>query len=253
MTSEPISEPLSSLGAPLHVYPAKAGAGRAGYLAIGAVLALIAGFAVIGLVNPPAHNPPPPIIYLVLTGVFGMLSLTFFGYGLFCVQSYTLILFPDGLARTGGSKPEIFRWSDVSEVYTVFNPIAGKHRLVAQDGRKLEIADASVKDGKVLGQTVQETLYKRMLPEAVKAFEHGDTLAFGPLRLNQGFLTFKDKRLAWSEIDRMQLLYNTYTRSQQFEVRAAASAFLPWCVVKAQDIPNIDIFKKLAERKQAFA
>jgi hypothetical protein len=245
----PISEALRSLGNPLRVHPPKAGAGRTGYFTVAVILLLMAGLTAIGIVNPP-DNPPPQIVLIILMGVFCVFAVFCFGLGLYS-KSYTLILFPDGLARTGEGAPEIFRWNDISEVYAYVTPLVKTYRIVAQDGRKLEI-DASVKDGKQLGQTVQQTLFDRMLPVTVKAFETGETLTFGKLRLDQTFLYYKDKRLAWSEIAKMQLLYNAYTRSVQFEVRAAGSLFLPWCVVRTQDIPNLDVFKTLAERKKAF-
>jgi hypothetical protein len=251
MTSDfPIPEALRSLGEPLQVHPPKASAGRTGYFTIAAVFAILAGLTVIGIVNPPEHNPPPPMVLVAVMSVCGVFAVALVGLGLYS-QSYTLILYPDGLARTGGSAPEVFRWSDVREVYTFLNPVAGKHRIVAQDGRELEI-DASVKDGKKLGEAVQQTLFDRMLPAAVRAFEGGETLTFGALRLDQTFLYYKDKSLAWDEIAKMQLLYNAYTRSFQFEVKDAGSVLLPWCVVRTQDIPNLNVFKMLAERKKAF-
>ena len=73
-----------------------------------------------------------------------------------------------------------------------------------------------------------------------------------PLRLDQTFLYCKDKRLAWSDIAKMSLLYNAYSRAVQFEVKAAGSVLLPWCVVRVQDIPNVDVIKRFAERKKAF-
>ena len=126
----------------------------------------------------------------VLVG-FALASL---GAGLFCSPSYTLILFPDALARTAGNTSEVFSWSEVKELYTFINRVAREHRIVAQDGRRLEI-DAKVKDGKKLGLTVQQTLFVRMRPGAVKAFEAGETLTFGNLRVDQNFLYYKDKRL----------------------------------------------------------
>ena len=250
MTGEfPIPDALRSLGTPLHVYPPRAGAGRAGYFTAGTVLALLAGLTVIGIVNPP-DNPPPEIVLISVMGVCGMLALICFGMGLFA-QTYTLFLFPDALARAGADQPEIFRWSDVREFYSYVNPMVARHRIVAQDGRKLEI-DSSVKDAKKLGQTVQQTLVDRMMPAATAAFEKGETLTFGPLRLDQSFLYYKKKRLSWNEVAKMQLAYNPHTRSIHFEVRALGSALLPWCVVKTQDIPNVIVFTKLAERKRAF-
>jgi hypothetical protein len=90
-----------------------------------------------------------------------------------------------------------------------------------------------------------------MLPVAVKAFEAGETVAFGPLRLDQGFLYCRKKRLAWSEIANMELSYDARSLSTQFEVTAAGATLLPWCSVKTQDIPNLDIFQVLAERKRS--
>ncbi len=245
-----IPEALRSFGQPLQVHPPRPGAGRVGYFTIAGILAIFAVLTVIGLVNPPEHNPPPPMMFVALMSICGALAAVFVAMGLYA-QTYTLILFPDGLARTGEKGPEIFRWSDVKEFYTYVNPFVSKQRIIAQDGRKLEI-DASVKDGKKLGEKVQQTLFDRMLPAAQKAFERGETLTFGSLRLDQSFLYYKDKRLAWNEIGKMQLLYNPQTRSLQFEVKKVGTVLFPFCVVKTQDIPNVDVFKKLAEQKKAF-
>lgn len=245
-----VPEALRSFGNPLEVHPPRAGAGRTGYFTIGTVCALLCVLTVIGLINPPGNHPPPPIVLVCLTGVFLGVTIVCFGAALY-VQSYALILFSDALVRTGGAVTEIFRWDDVVEVYTFINPLAGKHRIVTRDGRKLEI-DASVKGGKKLGEAVQQTVLDRVLPEAMKAFDAGETLTFGPLRLNQGFLHFKDKTVEWREVEHVSLLYNAFTRTVQFEARTANSLAMPWCVVPSQNIPNLDVFKKLVERKMSF-
>ncbi|HLK68027.1 MAG TPA: DUF6585 family protein [Bryobacteraceae bacterium] len=240
-----VPEALHNLGEPLRVHPPKPGAGRAGYFAIAAVLAALSALCVVGIVNPP-DNPPPQIVLVILTAVPGLLSLVCFCIGAL-KQSYTLLLFPEGLAKVGAGTPEVIRWSDAAELYVFINPIAGKHRLVAKDGRQMVI-DMTVKDGKALGQAVQQTMLERMLPVAVEALDRGETLNFGPLRLNHSTLQYKDKRLAWSETGKVDFLYNAYTRCVQFEV-SGGSGLLPWCVVKAHDIPNLDVFKTLLQRK----
>jgi len=242
-----IPEALRDFGNPLEVHPPRAG--RTGYFTIGTVFALLSGLTVIGVMNPPAHHPPPPIVLVSLAGVFLGIAIVCFGLGLY-VQSHTLILFRDAVVRTAGAATEIFRWSDVAEVYTFLNPLTGNRRVVTRDGRKLEI-DASVKGSKKLGEAVQQTVFDRLLPDAMKAFDTGETLAFGPLRLNQGFLHYKNHNVEWRQVERVSLPYNAFTHAVQFEVRTAGS-LLPWCVVPAQNIPNVDIFKKLVERKMPF-
>jgi hypothetical protein len=244
-----LPEALRSLGEPLEVHPPKAGA-RAGYLIIAAILALLAVLAVVGIVNPPMQNPPPPVVLVALMGVFLMGSLTCLGLGFFA-QSYTLILFPDALTRVGSGAPGIFRWTDIKETYTFIHPIAGKHRLVTQDGRTIEI-DGRVKDGKQLGLTVQKMILDRTLPGAIQCFERGLVLSFGPLRIDENAIHYKDRRLAWTDIGKIGLQYNAFSRCVQLEVREAGTLLLPWCIVKAQEIPNLDVFKNLIERKTAF-
>jgi len=245
-----VPDDLSGLGERLQEHPSKAAAGRTGYFTVAAVLLVLSGLTVIGVVNPPQHNPPPQIVVISAMIAFFVFSVAFFVMGMLS-QSYSLILFPDALVRAGGGATEIFRWSDIRDVYAYVNPVGVKCRLVTQDDRKLQI-DTSVKDSKKLEEGVRKAILDHLLPPALEAFERGNTLTFGPLRLDQSYLYYKDKRLSWNEVAKMKLLYNAYTRAVQFEVNAAGSVLLPWCSVKMQDIPNVDVFTTLAERKQAF-
>jgi hypothetical protein len=245
-----LPEALRSLGGPLEVHPPNASAGRTGYFIIAAVLTLLAGGAVIGVINPPLQNPPPPAVLIGVMGVLLMGALTCLGLAFFA-QRYTLVLFPDAVARIGPGAPEIFRWTDIKEVYTFIHPISGKHRLITQDGRTLQI-DRRVKDGKQLGLSVQKLLLDHALPGAIQCFERGLVLAFGPLRIDENAIHYKDRRLAWTDIGKIGLQYNAFSRCVQFEVREAGTLLLPWCVVKAQEIPNLDVFKSLIERRTSF-
>jgi len=56
--------------------------------------------------------------------------------------------------------------------------------------------------------------------------------------------------MEWNQVEKVSLLCSAYTRSIRFEVRAAGSVFLPWCVIPIQNIPNVDVFKKVVERKK---
>ena len=92
-----------------------------------------------------------------------------------------------------------------------------------------------------------------MCPEAEAAFDRGETLTFGPLRLDWNYIFYKDRRLAWNDVAKMWVGYNTHSHCVQLEVTGGTSNMLPWCVVKAHQIPNFDVFKTLAGRMGAFA
>lgn len=86
-------------------------AGRTGYFTIAAVLLILSGLTVIGVVNPPQHNPPPKIVVISAMVAFFVFPVAFFVMGMFS-QSCTLILFRDALVRASGGATEIVRWSD---------------------------------------------------------------------------------------------------------------------------------------------
>ena len=244
-----IPDILRGLGDPLEVHPPRALGGRTGYLIVAVVLLIVCGLTVFAVIHPPQNNPPPQIVVIIVMCITFVASMVFFVLAMLS-KSYTLILFSDALARTGGGATEVFRWSDVRDIYANVNPVAVKCHLVTQDGRKVHI-DNRVKDGAKLGEAVQQALFDHMMPAALEAFGHGKTLQFGPLAVSQNYLQYKDQRLAWCEVAQMTLAYNGYTRSIQFEARTAGS-MLPWCSVKIQDIPNVDVFKAVAERRKPF-
>ncbi len=177
-----LPDAISGLGDPLRVHPPRVLAGRAGYFTVASILLILAGLTVVAVLNPPQNNPPPMIVLFIVMTVSLTASLALFGMGMFS-QSYTLVLFPDALARIGGDAAEIFRWSDIRDLYTYVSPAAAKYRLVTGDGRKLQI-DTGVKDSKKLGEAVQQAVKDHMMPAALEAFKGGQTLTFGPLRID---------------------------------------------------------------------
>ncbi|HKE23675.1 MAG TPA: DUF6585 family protein [Bryobacteraceae bacterium] len=174
-----IPEALRGSGSPVEVHTPTVGSGRTTYFILGAAFVLVSVLTVVGLLN-------PRTTLLRRSSLFRSRACSWeerqFGS---YTKSYALILFPDALVRTGGSSPESFRWTDIAEIYTFINPVAGKYRIVTQGGRKLEI-DSSVKDGGKLGEAVQQTVCEHRLPAAMKSFDVGETLTFGPLAPQPG-------------------------------------------------------------------
>src|SRR5215472_14079904 len=76
-------EALQNLGEPLQVHPPKASAGRTGYFTIAAVFVILAGLTILGIVNPPEHNPPPPMVLVIVMSVCGTLAVAMAGKGLY--------------------------------------------------------------------------------------------------------------------------------------------------------------------------
>ncbi len=73
------------------------------------------------------------------------------------------------------------------------------YRLEFQDGKKI-IFDLYFVRMEELLDLLDEQIRNHLLPQVIAAFEQGDTVTFGDLRLNREEVSWKDKRLFWFEI-----------------------------------------------------
>jgi hypothetical protein len=244
-----IPENLRAFGAPQQIYAPRAGAGAAGFYAVAVVMAALCLGASVGIFNPPAQNPPPPEIFIGLVTVFGLCAFASLWKALYA-ETYVLAVYPEGLARIGAGKGEMFLWSDIGEVYDLVHPLSGKTTLIAKDGRELFI-DASFRHRQELDEHVRKTLLEQMLPQKRRLLEAGEALVFGPLRLDKAALHYQGKSIGWERIARLGFGYNALSRCVQLDVVERGALLLPWCVVRAHDIPNMDVFNALAQEALA--
>jgi hypothetical protein len=79
------------------------------------------------------------------------------------------------------------------------------------------------------GETIVARLTERVLPQALRIFEKGGSVPFGPLSISPpDLLTYKDKRVAWGQVARLDVEFSPQMKSTQLEVRTSGR-FLTWC------------------------
>jgi hypothetical protein len=239
-----LSPEASAFGVPEHVHPVSQWVLWLCWLVAVAALGP-AAMAFYFLWKPFGTNPPPREVMIIGGVAFVAGSLALIGMALW-VRTLVYLVFGNALVRVRGGRWRIFRWDDIKAVFE--NPIGtdSRYRIVLSDGRTKSIASI-VKNHEALGDTIVARVTERVLPEALRTFDEGGTVSFGPLSVSPDLLTYKHKQVAWTEIARLDVEFNPQIKSTQLEVRAGIG-FLTWCSVPVSNIPNLRVFLELAHR-----
>jgi uncharacterized protein DUF6585 len=193
--------------------------------------------------HPFGTNPPPREVMMIGGSAFVLMSAVLAGLALW-VRTLTYLVFPQALVEMRGARSRIFRWDEITELFE--EPQGTTHFRIVVGGRRKSIASI-VQNRQALAETIAARVTGRLLPPALRTFEKGGTVAFGPLSVSPDSLTFKSKQLAWSQVSRMEIMYNPQMKSTRLEVRLDGQ-FLPWCSVGVRNIPNLRVFLELAPR-----
>ena len=131
-------------------------------------------------------------------------------------KNHQMDLYADGFVFTDWLKSLAFRWDDVTEVYAspVYrNTTRGyrSNRIVSwiytvhrDDGKKVRISGLEGVGG--LGRIIQSEVSKRVLPQAVDAYQAGSDVQFGPrLGLSQQGICVGAEVLPWADVARIRL------------------------------------------------
>jgi uncharacterized protein DUF6585 len=233
---------LSQLGEPEQVHRVKSSILRTAWLVALAGLGP-AAMAFYFLWQPFGTNPPPREVMVIGGSAFVAMSVILAGLALW-VRPLKYLVFPEALVQMHHGKTTLFRWDDISEVFEG-GTAASRYRILAA-GRKHTIVSI-VQHHQELGDTIVSRVTDRIVPQAQRVFEKGGAIAFGPLSISPDLLIYKDKQLAWSQIGRMEIIYNPQMKNTQLEVRLDGQ-LRTWCSVPVRTIPNLRVFAALVQR-----
>jgi hypothetical protein len=211
-----------------------------------ALAALVpAGMAFYFLWKPFGTNPPPRIAMIIGGAAFVAGSLVLIGMALW-VRTLIYLVFRNALVQVRGGRATIFHWEEIKEVFEKPMGADSHYRIALSDGRKKSIASI-VKNHKALGEAIVARITARVLPEALRIFEKGGAVSFGPFSVSRDLLTYKDKQVAWGQVARFDVEYNPQLKSTQLDVRVGGR-LLPWCNVPVRTIPNFRVLLELVRR-----
>ena len=238
---QPMPPEAYQLGTPLATYAPKPNRSRTTKIT-GAVLAAI-GVIMIFADMAQYH----PVGLFVLGGLLLAAGL-WVAYTGFAEEGLQVQVFPDGLTYTKRGATEVLRWDDIAEVlqqvtkrYVNGAYVGTTHIYTLRRPGKpdLQLNDTLV-NVEALGNTAQQEIYRRRLPQALAAYNAGAIVPFGKLSISQAGLSNGKETIAWSEIKGVKLDKGIISVSKQ-------GKWLNWSTATVAQTPNIFVFTALVD------
>jgi hypothetical protein len=113
-------------------------------------------------------------------------------------------VYPEALALVRGRTWSVVRWDEVREFRGRSLSIKTT-KLVTADGRELTLRH-DVKAATSLYKMVERRTLEPMLDRAREAIAAGETVWFGTLGIARDGLSYKDKRLGWDRVERLDIV-----------------------------------------------
>ena len=181
---------------------------------------------------------------------------------LLCVVGgvYYLIVYPlihgawriysctDGFLFLKGSQPIPCRWDQVAFVwqrivrhYTngVYTGTTFKYTICRADGFEI-IIDQKFRSASQLGTQAQREVTRRLTPQAVAAFNAGQTLQFGPFNVSRQGLATPKEVIPWSEVQQVSANRGMVVIQRRGQRKAKSYGGV-------DKVPNLYVFFNVAE------
>ncbi|MFN8374229.1 MAG: DUF6585 family protein [Anaerolineae bacterium] len=185
---------------------------------------------------------------LVIAVVCGVLGVMVFFFTVFRYRGLHVQVYDEGFARIRGRKIEAVRWTDVRSVlqsvthYRRYGQTISTryiYTIETADRRRIKLSN-EIKDISLLGDTIQQETSKRMLPQAVAAYQSGQPVSFGSITLSKDGVSQGRKQLSWAEVEGVQI-ENGYVKFKK------QGKWFNWANVPAAKIPNLYVFLSMVD------
>ena len=148
-----------------------------------------------------------------------------------------VILYPGALVHVRNREFTIIAWEEVCQL----NPpaIAGRWRVIARDGRQIDLPGWIEDDGTAIASTVGRVTAV-LLPQFLRQVQSGERVTFGSFAISGRHVYHRGKRAAWDEVTGMRILSGSMYALQIF-----CGGVLPWCSVDLAHAPNAEVLVEL--------
>jgi len=174
-----------------------------------------------------------------------IISLIFFIIEIPHIYRYTSTFERGLILKYGRKAPVICRWDDIEAIWHRYNPWTSRpervsaHTIQLRDGSKYTLSRLDI-DQPALGQVLREQVTPLQLPPITAAYQAGQTLPFGPLRVSQEGIAMGEQVLPWAQVKSVGLEAN---RLVIYEITQRK----PWSKLAAAQVPNLYVLFALAD------
>jgi hypothetical protein len=192
--------------------------------------------------------------------VFIGLGALFLGGGiyrlarLFINQNLRLRIFREGFSLRTWKETVVLSWKDIESIQEtwwkmiiqgIFHIHIHRVNLSLVDGNKL-VLDRRLKGLGEISWRIQNAITLTKFPEAVNQLSAGESLTFGPFKLNRFGLEHKGKKaLPWKDLKQLNIQRHGET-TVSIRKKDQGKLSFPWAGEKGSKVPNLNLFSLLA-------
>jgi hypothetical protein len=217
------------------------------------LLVLAGGLFLAGLALFIALEDDWPWWRLIPAGMVAFYSVSFLIQAWHNCQPHVMV-FPQGFASWQDGKWIACRWDEIEAVLKdeERNVHVSRHPLhawswtkcfiiVFKHGGQHILLSEFLENIQALGETIVEESYQRLWPKVMEAYQRGDTLDFGPVKVNQSGMIYKKQLLPWQDV-------KTILITPEFIKIIKKGSWLGyWADLHAGAIPNFSVFWTVLE------
>jgi hypothetical protein len=186
-----------------------------------------------------------------LVAPFFMIPIGVAGF-LWCMSLLTLkvILHEGGIAHMRHGKRRLISWNDIKNVwqqitehYTngVYTGTSYMYTLELEDGSRFVYTNAMLQHVEKLGNVILHHTSEAIFPLALRDYDKGEIVDFGPLGVSQEGLHYGKSLLDWDEITAVKIKAGYISVGKR-------GKWFNWCNIAAASIPNLLVFESLVNQ-----
>ncbi len=189
------------------------------------------------------------IFVMILLLLFGLL---FLGVALYyflqpvIYRSWHVYVCTGGFVFRRGNKIEAFRWDQIEAMwqavtkrYTngIHTGTTHKYTVRRKDGGQVIFNDRFT-DVEELGNTISHEITNYQMPQAINAYNAGNTVPFGPLSISMQGISNGKELLPWSQVKDIDVKQGVVTVKKE-------GKRLNWSSVRVTQVPNVFVLMAL--------
>ena len=162
------------------------------------------------------------------------------------IYHYTYTFAHGLILKRGRNTPVVCRWDEIEAVWYVYKRLSNQSAgitssctLQLREGTKYSLSTLDINQI-ALGKSLKGQVTPLQLPKFFSAYQDGQIVAFGPVRINQQGIALDTRLLPWSQVKSVALEENKL-------VIYDIAQHKPWGKLPAKRVPNLFVLFALAD------
>lgn len=197
-------------------------------------------------------SPAGPI--MIVMAVLMTLAGGYLIYAGLAMRQLRYALCPGGIARIKGKRVEVLPWNGLQITvhfhgHPLLSSLGTSNKFWIKNDSKKWSVHYEVAQSDNLAKAVSEEIVRRNLDPALERIAQGETVQFGPLRVDRNGITLKDRTLSWEQVSSIGVVVEQRAGGvgRRFTIKQVGND-REWGSVEERKLPNFELLFALVRK-----